>query len=95
MKRKKTAGGIVLDEEIQYFNESLEDWLKQYQGMVALVKGKELIGVFNTEDEALAEGARRYQLQPFLVRRIMREQPNISIPALTLGILNAYPTHTN
>ena len=87
MKNRKTTGDTVLKEEIQYFDESLEDWLKQYTGMVALVKGGELIGVYNTEDEALIEGARRYQLQPFLVRRIIREQPNVSVPALTLGIL--------
>ena len=85
----------MLDEEIKYFNESLEDWLKQYSGRIALVKGQELIGVYNTEDEALAEGARRYQLQPFLVRHIIREQTNISVPALTLGILHANPTYTN
>lgn len=83
----KTIDDTVLNEEIQYFDESLEDWLKQYPGMVALVKGRNLIGVYNTEEEALAEGARRYQLQPYLIRHIVREQPNISVPALTLGIL--------
>ena len=95
MKRKKTAGGTVLNEEVQYFDELLEDWLKLYPGQVALVKGRELVGVYNTEDEALTEGARRYQLNPFLIRRIVREQPNITVPALTLGILSAYHPHTN
>ena len=83
----KTTGDTVLNEEIRYFDECLEDWLKQYPGMVALVKGRNLIGVYNTEEEALVEGARRYQLQSYLIRRIVREQPNISVPALTLGIL--------
>jgi hypothetical protein len=95
MKRTKTAGGTVLSEELQYFNESLEEWLKLYPGMVALVKGRELIGVYSTEDEALAEGGRRYQLQPFLVRRVVRKQPEITVPALALGILSAHPTHTD
>jgi hypothetical protein len=85
--KHRTAGSDMLDEEISFFDESLDDWLKQNAGMIALVKGKELIGVYNTEDEALVEGARRYQLQSFLIRRIVREQPSISAPALTLGIL--------
>jgi hypothetical protein len=95
MKRTKTTGSTVLNEEVQYFSESLEDWLKLYPGMIALVKGRELIGVYNTEDEALTEGARRYQLQPFLIRRIIRKQPEITVPALSLGILSAHPTHTD
>jgi hypothetical protein len=85
--KHRTAGGDMLDEEIKFFDESLDDWLKQNAGMIALIKGRELIGVYNTEDEALVEGARRYQLQSFLIRRIVREQPSISAPALTLGIL--------
>ena len=85
----------MLCEEIRYFNESLENWIKQYPGKVALVKGKELIGIYDTEDEALAEGARRYQLQPFLVRRIVLDQPDVTVPALTLGILYAYSTHSD
>ncbi|OFX16307.1 MAG: hypothetical protein A2Z18_07715 [Armatimonadetes bacterium RBG_16_58_9] len=83
----------MLDEEIQYFKKSLDEWLKQFPGKIALVKGRELIGVYDTEAETLAEGARRYQLESFLVRRIAREQPDASIPALTLGILNANSTH--
>lgn len=84
----------MLDEEVKYFNESLDDWLKRFPGKIALVKGRELIGTYDTEGEALVEGARHYQLQPFLVRRIVRHQPDIIVPALTLGILSANPTPT-
>lgn len=76
----------MLKEEREFFEQSLPEWLNKYNGKVVLVKGKELIGVFNTEDEALSEGARRFQLQPFLIRRVQPQQAEVSIPALMLGI---------
>lgn len=84
----------MLEEEVRYFDESVEEWLKRFPGKIALVKGNELIGVYDIETEALSEGARRFHLQPFLVRRIAREQATVSIPALTLGILSANTSHT-
>ena len=83
----------MLDQEIKYFNEHLDAWLKEFPGKIALVKGQELIGTYDTEAEALTEGARRYKLESFLVRRIERNRPEIQIPALTLGILNADFAH--
>jgi hypothetical protein len=82
----------MLNEEIKYFNKCHDAWLKQYPGKIALVKGKRLIGTYDTEEEALAEGARRYGFDGFLVRRITETSPEIQIPALTLGLLNANST---
>ncbi len=42
-----------------------------YQGKWILIKGEEIIGIWETEAEALDEGYRRYLLQPFLVHQIM------------------------
>jgi hypothetical protein len=54
---------------------------------VAIVKDDELINVFNTPDEALIEGARRFGLEPFLVRQVEQDEKDVYVPALTLGIL--------
>jgi hypothetical protein len=59
-------------------------------GKVVLVKDEELIGAFNTIEEALAEGARRFGLTPFLVREVTAsEEKKVKIPALTLGLPRA------
>lgn len=76
----------MLNEERQFFSKSLVEWLKTYPGKVALVKGRQLIGQYDTEDQAIAEGARRYLTQPFLIRRILPSQPEIQVPTLTFGI---------
>lgn len=76
-----------LKEERDFFAASLEEWFKLHPNKVALVKGKRLIGVFDTEANALSEGAKLFNSEPFLVRRIELEETESSAPSYTLGIL--------
>lgn len=84
----------MLDTERQFYSENLAKWLGQYPGKFVLVKGRELIGTFDTDKDALSQGARLYGLDPFLVRRVQEHQEEVSIPALTLGILRADTTRS-
>lgn len=79
----------MLEQEISYYQSHLNEWLSRYPGKIVVVKGEELIGVFDDQDSALAEGARRFGLSSFLVRPVQAQQEEIHIPALTLGLLNA------
>ena len=83
----------MLEEERQFYEEHLQEWLSHYAGKFALVKGRQLIGTFNTVEEALGEGTRRFGLTSFLVRQVQRVQPEVKVPALTLGLLNADSQH--
>jgi hypothetical protein len=87
-------GEALLETERQYFESNLPHLLTKYNGNIVVVKGNELVGTFDTVQEALEEGARRFGLDSFLVRRIEEHQQEISIPALTLGVLRANPPHT-
>ncbi len=82
----------MLDIERTYFDANLEDWLTKNSNKFVVVSGEQVLGFFDTLDEALSVGARACGLQPFLVRRVQRQPEDISIPALTLGILNANTT---
>ena len=80
----------MLEKERQYFSEHHAELLSRHQGKVVLIKDDQLIGAFNTIEEALGEGARRFGLKPFLVREVTAtEEKEINIPALTLGLLRA------
>ncbi len=79
----------MLGQERQFYTEKKAEWLPIHAGKFVLIKGDELIGVFNTVDEALAEGARRFGLGPFLVRRVEVQETEAEVPALMLGILRA------
>lgn len=79
----------MLEKERQFYADKLVEWLSRFPGKFVVVKGQELLGVFDTVEEALAEGARRFALEPFLVRRVQPTQDEVNIPALSLGILIA------
>lgn len=81
----------MLEQEIKFYQDNLEAWLTNFAGKFVVVKGNELIGVFDTIDAALSEGARRFGLNSFLVRRVERTPQEIRIPALTLGLISANP----
>lgn len=83
----------MLEKERKYFEAKRDEWLKKYFGKFLLIKGESLIGAFNTQTDALIEGARRYGLGSFLVRQVEESEEIIYIPALTLGLLRADTTH--
>lgn len=77
----------MLDRERKLFVAHAEEWAKTYPGRFLVVKDETLVGNFATIDEALAAGARRFGLQPFLVRRAGEKEETVSVPALTLGLI--------
>jgi hypothetical protein len=80
----------MLEKERQYFSEHHAELLSRHLGKIVLIKDEELVGSFNTIEEALAEGARRFGLTPFLVREVSAtEEKEVNIPALVLGLLRA------
>ena len=84
----------MLEAEIKYFEENQTDLAKDHPGKFVLIKGASLIGAFDTLEAALAEGARQFKLESFLVRQVNQPQREIHIPALVLGLLHANPSHT-
>ena len=85
---------VMLETERQFFDEHIEQFRSQYAGKFVVIKLQEFVGAFDTIDEALAEGAGRFGLDSFLVRHIGDVPREVSVPALTLGLLRAHPTHT-
>jgi hypothetical protein len=79
----------MLDTERQYFEQHREELLRQYPGKFVVIKENELLGSFDSIQDALGTGARQFGMSPFLVRRTDESPKEISIPALTLGILRA------
>ncbi len=84
----------MLDAEREFFDSIQANLLATCPCQFVLIKGKELVGTYPTIEDALAEGARRFGLQNFLVRRVDHVQEKVSIPTLTLGLLSADTSHT-
>jgi hypothetical protein len=81
----------MLEQERHYYAANEPEWLKTDAGRFVVVKGEDLVGVYASQDEALAAGAARFGLSSFLVRRIGDGEQTVTVPALTLGLLRAHP----
>lgn len=75
----------MLEVERELLAEHEEEWSAKHAGQCVLIRGRELVGWFDREEEAVAAGARRFGLTPFLVRRLGVTADEPLVPALTLG----------
>ena len=84
----------MLEKELAFYEKNLNNWLTVYPDKFVLVKGEELVGVYETNEQALSAGASHFGLESFLIRRIQKNIEEIKLPSLTLGLLYANPTHS-
>ena len=82
-----TTQGKLLAAETAYFDANAEQLLLTYPNRFLLIHGAEVIGDFERHAEAVGEGVRRFGRGPFLVRRTGDQGPELTAPALALGIL--------
>ena len=83
----------MLDTERQYFDQNRQELLRQYPGRFIIIKDQQVRGPFDTIQDALGAAASEFGLSSVLVRRTDELPSDVSIPALTLGILRANPPH--
>jgi len=81
----------MLDEELAFFSANKNQWLQEHKGKFALVKGSQLIGVYDSPENAYVEAVKRFGNSPVLIKQISEDEQEIQIPALTLGLLSAHP----
>lgn len=80
-ERKDPVAEIA--EEIATYKARLPELLA-HEGRFVLIKGKDVIGFFDTSSEAIREGYRRFGVVPMLVKRIAAVEPVIYIPNVVL-----------
>ena len=90
--------GDPLGTEKEYLKANRDQFMQEYPGKYLLIKDEEVFGAFETYEEGVKEGARRFGVGPFLVRSVLQpedaEAP--SIPALSIGVpFSANSQHTS
>ena len=70
-----------LGADYAYYLSRKPELLQSSRGKFALIKGREVAGVFETEGSALEEGARRYGAAPFLIVRIEEVESHVCFSA--------------
>ncbi len=62
---------MPLEQEIKTYNELKNKLLKESRGKFVLIKGSEVLGVYENKDTALSEGYKKFGNQEFLVKEIL------------------------
>ena len=66
----------VFEEERKTFEENREELLSKSEGQYVLIKGKKIIGIYDTMRDAAMDGYKEFDKPPFYVKKIERfEKP--------------------
>ena len=79
----------TLSEEYAYFNEIKKELINNNEGKYVLIKGRNLIGIFDTDTDAYQVGIMQFGNEEFLIARISSDNEDLWIPTLELGLLDA------
>ena len=75
-----------LQQELEFFERQRLELLARAPGKYALVKGSELIGIFETELEAARAGYRQIGNEPFLIKHIVEADLPLIFTSFHLGV---------
>ncbi len=75
--------------EQKYYDEHREELLQHHEGKIALIVKEQLVGVFDRQEDAYEAGIAKFGNVPLFIKRVQRDEPRVSIPAMTLGLIGA------
>lgn len=77
-------------EELKLFATNKEAWLATHDGRFVLLKGSEVIGFFESFEQATQVGLNKYgPSTSFFVKQILKDDSVLRTPALVAGLLFA------
>jgi hypothetical protein len=77
---------LELQTELDFFERRRLDLLREAPGRYVLVKEAQLLGVYDSELEALRSGFKRLGRQAFLVKQIVQADVPITFSTFNLGV---------
>jgi hypothetical protein len=83
---KWTASARKLETEWRFFEANRERFVGQAEGKYALIKGRKLIGFFESERDALDAGYQRFGHPPFMVKRVLRVELPVNLTSNLISV---------
>lgn len=62
---------VHLEEEFKYFKSHQDTLVREYDGKVLAIKGKKVVGVYETEMDAYIDGEEKFGLGSFLIQKCL------------------------
>ena len=60
---------MILEREFKYYLDHQDELVKKYSGKVLAIKSEQVIGVFDSEVEAVSQISRQHPLGTFLIQK--------------------------
>ena len=73
----RTDGWLAQELETYYTHKA--ELLTEAEGKYVLIKGEQIVGIYETNEEAFAEGLRRFRMTGYLARKIHQGEQMIYI----------------
>lgn len=70
---------MELELEIQTYESQRDELMRQHSGRFVVIAGKDVLGTYDTQEDALDAGYERVGLKPFLVKRIQAVDPVLNL----------------
>lgn len=59
---------IMLEKEFQYYLENQTELVKKYNGKFIVIVGNTVVGIYDSEGDALIESKKKYEIGTFLIQ---------------------------
>ena len=79
----------VLEQELKTYYENKERLIKESNGKFVLIKNKEIINVFDTQNDAIKVGIDKFGNTPFLVKKIQEIDDSLNFTSNLIKV----PSH--
>lgn len=66
---------MPLEQELKTYEREREKLLSEAKGKFVLIKGDKIVGIYVSQEDALAEGYKRFGNEEFLVKEITQIEP--------------------
>lgn len=70
VRNERRGSVMALEQELETYQRLLSTTLAAEEGRFALIAGSDLLGVFDSYNDALTAGYKERKLEPFLVKRV-------------------------
>jgi len=79
----------MFKNELQYYIQNKDELVQNYENRFLVIKGKELLGAYDTEKDAYKAGLEAFGNVPFLIKKVTKQEEIVRFPALAVGVVNA------
>ncbi len=76
----------LLDAELQTYEKNRESLLGSADGKFVLIKGEQVVGVYESEMDAINQGYRQLGHVPFLVKQVLKIDTPLTFLSNRLGV---------